>query len=54
VVIDWLFVYVNEMRVYYELLPIVVLVLFGGLYSLMGYTARPQSAEGEIGSASPD
>jgi hypothetical protein len=33
------------MRVYYELLPIVVLVLFGGLHSLMGYPVRLQPAE---------
>jgi len=33
------------MRVYYELLPIVALVLFGGLYSLMGYAAVPGPAE---------
>ncbi|MCX6840793.1 MAG: hypothetical protein NTX53_00625 [candidate division WOR-3 bacterium] len=36
-VLTWLFGNVDEMRVYYELLPIVVLVLFGGLYRLMGY-----------------
>ncbi len=36
-VLTWLFGNVDEMRVYYELLPIAVLVLFGGLYRLMGY-----------------
>jgi hypothetical protein len=45
IVLTWLFGNVDEMRVYYELLPIVVLVLFGGLYSLMGYAARPQPVE---------
>ena len=39
IVLTWLFGNVDEMRVYYELLPIVVLVLFSGLYRLMGYTA---------------
>jgi hypothetical protein len=42
IVLTWLFGNVDEMRVYYELLPIVVLDLFGGLYSLMGYTPRPR------------
>ncbi|MBM3331362.1 hypothetical protein FJY68_05850 [candidate division WOR-3 bacterium] len=41
-VLTWLFGNVDEMRVYYELLPIVTLVLFSGLYRLMGY--RPQPA----------
>ncbi len=41
----WLFGNVDEMRVYYELLPTVVLVLFGGLYRLMGYAAVPRPAE---------
>jgi hypothetical protein len=41
IVLTWFFGNVDEMRVYYELLPIVVLVLFRGLYSLMGYAARP-------------
>lgn len=45
IVLTWLFGNVDEMRVYYELLPIVVLVLFSGLYSLMGYTSRPRPAE---------
>ncbi len=45
IVLTWLFGNVDEMRVYYELLPLVVLVLFSGLYSLMGYTPRPQPAE---------
>ena len=39
-VLTWLFGNVDEMRVYYELLPIVTLVLFHGLYRLMGYTTR--------------
>gem|GEM_PF-4253456 len=33
------------MRVYYELLPIVTLVLFGALYRLMGYAPVPGPAE---------
>jgi len=37
IVLTWLFGNVDEMRVYYELLPIVMLVLLGGLYRLMGY-----------------
>jgi hypothetical protein len=37
-VLTWLFGNVDEMRVYYELLPIVTLVLFSALYRLMGYT----------------
>lgn len=45
VVLTWLFGNVDEMRVYYELLPIVTLVLFGVLYRLMGYSAAPASAE---------
>ena len=36
-VLAWLFDCVNEMRVYYELLPIVSPALFGGLYRLMSY-----------------
>ena len=36
-VLTWLFGNVDEMRVYYELLPIVTLALFGGLYRLMDY-----------------
>jgi hypothetical protein len=39
-VLTWLFGNVDEMRVYYELLPIVALVLFGALYRLMGYAAQ--------------
>jgi hypothetical protein len=35
--LTWLFGNVDEMRVYYELLPLVSLVLFGGLYRLLGY-----------------
>ena len=46
IVLTWLFGNVDEMRVYYELLPIVVLVLFGGLYSLMGYAPRPVPDDG--------
>jgi hypothetical protein len=38
-VLTWLFGNVDELRVYYELLPLVALVLFGGLYRLMGYAA---------------
>jgi hypothetical protein len=45
IVLTWLFANVDEMRDYYELLPIVVLVLFSGLYRLMGYTAAPRPAE---------
>ena len=37
IALTWLFGNVDEMRVYYELLPVVVLVLIGGLYRLMGY-----------------
>ncbi len=37
IVLTWLFANVDETRDYYELLPIVALVLFGGLYRLMGY-----------------
>jgi hypothetical protein len=44
-VLTWLFGNVDEMRVYYELLPIVALVLFSGLYSLMGYAVRPRPTE---------
>jgi len=44
-VLTWLFGNVDEMRVYYELLPIVALVLFGGLFRLMGYTELPRPAE---------
>jgi len=44
-VLTWLFGNVDEMRVYYELLPIVALVLFGGLYRLMGYTSRLRVSE---------
>lgn len=44
-VLTWLLGNVDEMRVYYELLPIVALVLFGGLYRLMGYAPRPRSVE---------
>jgi hypothetical protein len=36
-VLTWLFGNADEMRVYYELLPIVALVLFGSLFRLMGY-----------------
>jgi hypothetical protein len=43
-VLTWLFGNVDEMRVYYELLPIVALVLFGGLYRLMGYGPQLQPA----------
>jgi hypothetical protein len=43
--LTWLFGNVDEMRVYYELLPVVALVLFGGLYRLMGYAARPRTDE---------
>jgi hypothetical protein len=39
-VLTWLFGNVDEMRVYYELLPIVALVLFSGLYHLMGYATH--------------
>lgn len=46
VVLAWLFGYVDEMRVYYELLPIVALVLFGGLYRLMGYGREQLTAGG--------
>lgn len=45
VVLTWLFANADEMRDYYELLPIVVLVLFGGLYRVMGYVPRPQPPE---------
>ena len=41
----WLFANVDEMRDYYELLPVVALVLFGGLYRLMGYAPLPRSVE---------
>jgi hypothetical protein len=44
-VLTWLFGNVDEMRVYYELLPVVALVLFGGLYRLMGYAPVHGSAE---------
>ena len=44
VVLTWLFGNVDEMRVYYEPLPIVALVLFGDLYRLMGYERQPQPA----------
>ena len=44
-VLTWLFGNVDEMRVYYELLPIVALVLFGGLFRLMGYAELPRPAE---------
>ena len=43
-VLTWLFGNVDEMRVYYEFLPIVALVLFSGLYRLMGYGPQPQPA----------
>jgi hypothetical protein len=39
-VLTWLFGNVDEMRVYYEILPIVALVLFSGLYRLMGYATH--------------
>ena len=42
-VLTWLFGNVDEMRVYYEILPIVVPVLFSGLYRLAGYTAQAAS-----------
>ena len=44
-VLTWLFGNVDEMRVYYELLPILTLVLFDGLYRLMGYVPPPRPAE---------
>lgn len=44
-VLTWLFGNVDETRVYYELLPIVALVLFGGLYRLTGYAVRPRTEE---------
>jgi hypothetical protein len=44
-VLTWLFGNVDEMRVYYELLPVVALVLFGGLYRLMGYAPVHRPAE---------
>ena len=44
IVLTWLFGNVDEMRVYYELLPIVALVLFDGLYRLMGYGPKSQPA----------
>ncbi len=40
IVLTWLFANVDETRDYYELLPIVALVLFSGLYRLMGYTTH--------------
>jgi len=43
-VLTWLYGNVDEMRVYYELLPIVVLVLAGSLYRLLGYTPRQAAA----------
>jgi hypothetical protein len=43
--LTWLFGNVDEMRVYYELLPIDSLVLFGGLYRLMGNAARSSTDE---------
>jgi hypothetical protein len=43
-VLTWLFGNVDEMRVYYELLPVVAPVLFTGLYRLMGYGPSPQPA----------
>jgi hypothetical protein len=45
-VLTWLFGNVDEMRVYYELLPVVALVLFSGLYRLMGYDRGLPSAGG--------
>jgi len=45
VVFAWLFGNMDEMRVYYELLPVVALVLFGGLYRLMGYAPVHGPAE---------
>ncbi|HTW91208.1 MAG TPA: hypothetical protein VMH22_05815 [bacterium] len=39
-----LFGKIDEVRVYYELLPVVVLALFSGLYRLMGYGPRSQSS----------
>ena len=45
VVLTWLFGNADEMRDYYELLPIVALVLFSGLYRLMGYAAVPAPVE---------
>lgn len=43
-VLTWLFGNVDEMRVYYEVLPVVALVLFGALFRLMGYGRQPQPA----------
>lgn len=43
IVLTWLFGNVDEMRVYYELLPVIALVLFSGLYSLMGYKTTSPS-----------
>jgi hypothetical protein len=40
----WLFGNVDEMRVNYELMPIVALVLFSGLCRLMGCGPQPQPA----------
>jgi hypothetical protein len=45
-VLTWLFGNVDEMRVYYELLPLIALVLFGGLYGLMGYDRWRLTANG--------
>jgi hypothetical protein len=42
--LTWLFGNVDEMRVYYEILPIVALVLFGVLYRLMGYGPQPPAS----------
>ena len=39
-VLSWLFANADEMRVYYELLPIVVLVLADSFYRLAGYSYR--------------
>lgn len=44
-VLTWLLGNVDEMRVYYELLPIVTLILFNGLYRMMGYAVVPRPAE---------
>jgi hypothetical protein len=42
IILTWLFGNVDETRDYYELLPIVALVLFSGLYRLMGYGPQPR------------
>lgn len=46
IVLTWLFGNVDETREYYELLPIVTLVLFGGLHRLMGYDRYQLTAGG--------